>query len=53
MMLPSPMEKSEKAHHLLRKEVQQLTAKGYVINNWNHFVQDKLQGGAAYKIKKW
>ena len=25
----------------------------YVINNWNHFVQDKLQGGAAYKIKKW
>ena len=31
MMLPSPMEKSEKAHHLLRKEVQQLTAKGMLI----------------------
>lgn len=31
MMLPSPMEKSEKAHHLLRKEVQQLTAKGMLL----------------------
>ena len=31
MMLPSPMEKSEKAHHLPRKEVQQLTAKGMLL----------------------
>lgn len=31
MMLPSPMEKSEKAQHLLRKEVQQLTAKGMLL----------------------